>query len=881
MSASAPHLLATKHQVPPLRPGVVPRERLIGCLEHRGGERIVLVSAPPGFGKTTLLGWWAATSPTPVAWLSLDAGDADPVRLVRYLVAAVETASPGSVPITVELLRAPIAVDVERVLAVLVNELSDRPGRLSLILDDYHLVESDDAHRAVAFLGEHLPARLGLVIATRVDPPLPVASWRARGILGELRATDLRFSIAEAARFLRDTMGFDLGEGEVAALRARTEGWPAGLHLAALSLRRHADRDGFIRDLAGDDRFILDYLIGDVLARLPGERQDFLLLTSILDRLSGPLCDAVTGGRDGAAVLEDLDRSNAFVEALGSDGRWYRSHRLFTDLLRHRLHVQHPGVEPELHRRAAEWYESQGMVTDAIPHAMASGDVARAARLVESAAVPALAAGELGTVLAWVESLGDHVLQNPLLCALGAMTRFYRGRPVESLLPWLEAAEAPDAPDVARGTAATLRALMAALAGEGGRARGHAARALELLPPDRGFLRVLAGTASGLAALGEGDVDAADRAFEGAAHAAANAGHTLLQTLAMRRLAAIAAMRGDLHVAEARYRRLVEETGDAPGAERSPFAGLGWVGLGGIARERGDLDGAESMVRQGVDLLAMLGPPFVIEGAVTLGRVLCSRGDLRGAAAAMEEAARLARAFDATTDDDAFVAAMAARVHLAEGDVAGAARWAEALPPTPAADGPARRFYPGEAEAGSLARLLVAMGRPEEAVAVLTPWIDRADAQRRHGSVIELEIVRAIALDRCGDEQGARSRLDRALRLAAPHGHIQAFLDEGELLVGLLRRTVASGVGSPHGRVVLAAAGTAGEAGVTAPDGTLTEAERRILGRLSSHLTSVEIAREFFVAPSTVRTHIKAIYRKLGVQRRRDAVERARRLGLL
>lgn len=434
---------------------------------------------------------------------------------------------------------------------------------------------------------------------------------------------------------------------------------------------------------------------------------------------------------------------------------------------------------------------------------------------------------------------------------------------------------------MAQGAAATLRAVMAGLGGDSRLAREHADRALRLLPHDQAFLRGFAGTAVGLSALAEGNVDRAERAFEETVQTARAAGLTLLQDLAIRRLGVIAAIRGDLHQAEARYGSLLEiTTGDSP-KRRSPFAALALSGLAGIARERGDLEAAEGLIREGIQLLQVLGTPFAIEGAISLGRVLCSRGRYREAAAAMEQAGRLAARFDASTDDDVYVAAMAVRVHLAEGDLGSAVAWAERCEEREPGAGVLSPFYPGEAEASSLARVLLARGMPEQAVAVLSPRLEQAEAQGRYGSLIDLEVVHSLALDRCGDERGAFARLSRALELAAPHGHLQSFLDEGEPLKNLLRRAVESGVSPPYGRTVLAAAGPARGSGMAGLRESLTGAERRVMAKLPSELTSAEIARELYVAPSTVRSHIKAIYRKLGVGNRSDAVDRARRLGLL
>lgn len=876
-------LIATKHRVPVRRAAAVERERLLDALDEAACLPLTLVCAPPGFGKSTLLSEWAGRRRATVAWVSLDAGDSDVARFAAYLVAALAEVLPATATSTAPFVGALPQGGIETLLTSVVNEAAAAESSLTIVLDDYHLIESSQVHRAMEFLVEHLPPTWHLIVSARSEPPLPLARWRARSRLAELGPAALRFTTGEGAEFLRRTMGLVVEDETAAALTETTEGWAAGLQMAALALRGRADPDGFVREFTGSHHYIVDYLVGEVLAGQPPPIRRFLLQTSILERLCGPLCDAVTGGGDGAATLAALNRGAVFLEALDEGGRWYRYHRLFADLLRHLLTAEHPGMEVELHRRAGAWCREHGLAQAAVGHFMAAGDWQVAADLVEGVAEAVLSDGEFASLAAWVEAFPPEEVQaRPGLRALYAAALFYTGRPVEQVEGVLAEVEASGVATEAQGTAAALRAVMAVVRGEGERSREYAQRALDLLPPERSLLRVLAGASLGLAALHDGDLSLAEGAFREMRRAAEAAGSLVFRAMAVRRLGGAAALRGDLTEAEIFFRQIVEFAGER-GGRRHPLAGLGLTGLGQVLWERNELAEAEARLREGLALSRRLGPAFALDGLVGLSRVLAARGDFPAAAAALAEAAVMAERFDVTETDDAYVAALTARLHLAEGDLAGAARWAEGRDiDTAGPEPPSPGFYPGEAEATTLARLLLRTGRPEGALVQVEALLTRAEDQGRLGSVIELEMLRALALDGSGAPRPAMVALARVVSLASAHGHLRVFLDEGDPLAALLRRGVSEGVLPPYARTVLAALGPSPlPKGLPGLREALTDREQRVLRLLAGPLSVPEIARELYVAPSTIRTHLKAVYRKLGVNRRAAAVDRARRLQLL
>ena len=508
-------LLATKLYIPPLRPNVVSRPRLLERLNEGLHRKLTLISAPAGFGKTTLLSAWVEGIDRQVAWLSLDEGDSDPARFLTYLVAALQTIAPNIGEGVMRVLQSPQPPPIESILTALLNEITTIPDHFVLVLDDYHVLDAKPIDNALTFLLEHLPPQMHLVIATREDPQLPLARLRARDTLTELRVTDLRFTPSEAAGFLNQVMGLDLSAEDITALETRTEGWIAGLQLAAISMQGQKDTTSFITSFTGSHHFVLDYLVEEVLQQQPERVQNFLLRTSILDRLCGSLCDAVLldPNASGQATLEYLERANLFIVPLDNERRWYRYHHLFADLLRQRLHQstdsstgdERDGVA-ELHRRASQWYEDNSLTIEAFHHAVAANDVERAERLVEGEGMPLQFRGPMISVLNWLESLPTTILDaRPSLWVTYASALTMTGQPISSVEEKLQAAEAAlqeaEQDDKTRdlvGHIAAIRAMLAIPANQVETMIAQSRRALEYLHPNNLPVRATAALDAGI-----------------------------------------------------------------------------------------------------------------------------------------------------------------------------------------------------------------------------------------------------------------------------------------------------------------------------------------------------------------------------------------------
>jgi LuxR family transcriptional regulator, maltose regulon positive regulatory protein len=606
MMRAADPLASTKLRPSQARPKLVARPRLVESLTREPGRRLTLLSAPAGFGKTTLLNRWvkdSVGSESCIAWLSLDEGDNDPARFLTYLVAALRsTVEEGFGEGVLAALRSPQPPRLEALAAALINEMADLPGEFSIILDDYHLIDSEAVHGIVSLLLERLPPNTHFVISSRIDPPLPISRLRARGQMNELGAAELAFSLEEAAAFLRGVMELDLSAGDIATLEERTEGWIAGLQLAALSMRDRKDTSGFIESFSGSHRDVLDFLAEEVLERQPEHQREFLLNTSILDGLTGPLCDALTGRSDGQGMLEKLERENLFVVPLDDERRWYRYHHLFADFLRGRLQLESPEFAGELHLRASRWYEENGHPAEAIGHALSAPDHELAARLIEGEGAQAFSRGEIPTVLRWLEALStDAKRRRPRLILQHALALALTGRPedVEPLLG--EAERGAEAVGEDRrfvvGFASAVRSWCARLRGDAAQAIELARRALSLLPEEAGGLRAFAAVVLGDTLWTTGDLPAADEALAEAARIGRSAGHIYSTLSAMTLRARVQAERGRLREAEETLHqalRFVEEQRIA----LLPAAGAIHVGIGALLYERDDLDGGDTRWRK-------------------------------------------------------------------------------------------------------------------------------------------------------------------------------------------------------------------------------------------------------------------------------------------
>jgi LuxR family maltose regulon positive regulatory protein len=877
----------------------------------RGAEStLTLISAPPGFGKTTLLAAWLAAAPADgrsVAWLSLDPADNELASFWTYLIAALQTAVPGVGERALALLQGPQPPPIETVLATLLNDLGAVPHDVVLVLDDYHVVDGPEVQGGMSYLLDHLPSRIHLVITTRSDPSLPLARLRARGELVEIRAADLRFTPDEAAAYLNEAMGLDLAAGDVAALEGRTEGWIAALQLAALSMQGRDDVAGFIAGFSGDDRYIVDYLVEEVLGRQPDGIRSFLLETSILDRLTGPLCDAVTGQDGGRATLEALDRGNLFLVPLDDRRRWYRYHQLFADVLRARLLDERPDRVPGLHRRASDWYEQNGERSEAIDHAMAGRDLERAADLVELAVPATVQRRQEATLRRWLEALPDELLRvRPVLSNAYAGSLLVRGE-VEGVEERLRDAERwldptgdgrgrsdvrPAAMVVADeaafrrlpGSLAVHRAGQARILGDVAGTVAHARRALELVGEDDHLSRGGAAALLALASWTDGDLEAASRWYAAGMASLEQAGH-------LSDLIGCALGLADIRLAQGRLRDAMRtyEHGLrlATGHGGPPLRGAAdmHVGMSELCRERGDLDAASQRLLMGRELGEENGlPQNPYRSRVAAARIRQAEGDLDGALALLDEAERLY--VGDFSPDVRPVAALRARVWVAQGRMAEALDWAHER----GVSADDALSYLREFDHVTLARLLLARSMQGgvdhsavEAMGLLDRLQHAADEGGRTGSLIEILVLQSLARQSRRELPSALASLDRALTLAEPEGYVRVFVDEGPAMADLVREAAKRGIAPTYVRRLLAAFGDPGDAARVrqALVEPLSERELDVLRLLATDLDGPGIAAELVVSINTVRTHTKNIYTKLGVNSRRAAVRRAAELGLL
>jgi LuxR family maltose regulon positive regulatory protein len=909
-------LLATKLHIPRARHGLVSRPRLVDRLTEAVAGELTVVCAPAGFGKTVLLADWAQRSGQPVAWLSLDTGDNDPVRFWRHVAAALESIRGGVGERLAPLLGPPSPRSFEAVVTTLVNELDAAPGELVLVLDDYHLIESQAVHESVLFLLEHLPAGLSLAVACRADPPLPLARLRARGQLAELRSAELRFTLEEAAVLLRDAVGPDLPADAVAVLDARSEGWAVGLQLAALSLRGREDVAGFVAAFSGSHRYVLDYLAEEVLDRQPEPVRTFLLETAVLDRLCGPLCDAITGRAGGQRLLEAVDRANLFLTPLDDVRGWYRYHHLFADLLRVRLAQEQTERLPVLHRAGAAWYEQHGLADDAIRHALAAGDTVWAAQLIERHIGVMLGRGEGSTVSRWLAGLPDQLVRaRSRLCVVQAYHAVMAGR-ADTAERWLDAAERALAATVdelaeggpvlvgwaagwppadAPGMVAVLRADLARLRGDADATARLAGQVLARLPAEEHGLRFVADWNLARARWLNGELGEAEHALAELVARAWKVGEHYRSLAVCWDLGRVQRAQGRLGAALDTCRQALTAGAEASGP-LLPALGITHLGVAAVRYEHDELADALEHATEGVAGCRQLaGTRLLAEGLVILARIRQAQGDQVGAMAAVEDAVRVGPSADVA---DLFNPAPAARARLllAQGQLAEAAAWAAAK--GLGADDPAS--YLREREHMVLARLLLDQGEPERARGLVERLAAAAAAQRRTGSLIELGPLRARVRAACGDQAGALAALAEALTLAWPEGYVRVFADEGAPLASLLdqlitarRRGAALAPGVPGdylGRVRAAFGpdrsrvmpgpelAPAVAAGLAEP---LTDRELEVLGLLAAGLANKQIARELVVAQETAKKHVSHILGKLGAANRTQAVARARQLGLL
>jgi len=893
-----PSFTAAKMFVPRTRRELVGRPRLSERLANSARARLTLVAGPAGFGKTTLLAAWLTESLVPdraVAWLSLDPADEEPATFWRLVVTALDAAVPGHVVETLDLVGAD-SMSTERLLPVLIHELAATPGNVWLVLDDFHAIQGSAVQAGVAFLLDRLPTNVHVVISTRADPDLPLSRWRSRGELVEIRAANLRFTAEETATFFNDVTGLGLSEENVELLGHRTEGWIAALQLAALSLEGREDPGGFIARFAGNDKYIVDYLVDEVLAHQTPKVREFLIQSSVLDRLTGPLCDAVTGGDDGHDVLMALERANMFLFPLDDHREWYRYHHLFADVLRGRL-VRSPSEDVALlHLRASRWHETHGAVEDSVRHALAAGDFDRAANLMVAALPSMRRLRQDSVLLGWLAELPDDaVRRSPVLSVFYGWSLMLTGdlEGVEARLD--DAAQAlAKAPKGARSTwpdteelrnlpatIAVYRAALAQARGQVAETSVHAQQALDLAAPGDHLARGAAAAFMGQAAWATGDVRTAVRTFSAGVeslHAAGNVADALGSTVLL----------ADMWLSAGRFsqaRRLYAESlslAEARGASFAQTTALLHVGLSEIEREAGHLASARHHLETALALDDRTSrSPGHFRWLLAMGRIREAEGDVAAAIDLMDQAEASYR--PGFYVDVRPVPAVRARAAIGGGDLSLAESWAldHDAPDTDADD------YLAEFNRLTHVRLTLARHRVhpqpaklDDAMLMLSRLSDAASAMARWSSVVEIHMLTALVRDAQGRRPDALRSLGEAFAAAPePEAYTRLFLDEGEPMKALLRDALRDGTADGHpGRLLAQPEPPVQAEPLLDP---LSEREGQVLRLLDSELSGPDIARELFVSHNTVRTHTRHIFAKLQVTSRRAAVHRAREVGLL
>jgi LuxR family maltose regulon positive regulatory protein len=892
--------------VPRAHPNLVPRPRLGELLAEGMSRKLTLISAPAGFGKTTLLSEWRmihSESGWPIGWVSLDEGDNELTRFLSYLIAALQAIDSMVGEDALLLLRSPQLPPVETVMTVLINDVVQISEDFALVLDDYHLITDEAIHRAVAFLMDYLPPQAHLVIVSRADPPLPLSRLRARGQVTEVRAADLRFTPEETATYLRGTMRLDLPEELIATLEERTEGWIAGLQLAALSARGREGAFLVAESFTGSNRYVFSYLAEEVLDRQPEEVQRFLLETSILERLSAPLCDAVTGRSDGQEMLERVEETNLFTVSLDDERRWYRYHNLFADVLRHRLRRAWPDRISELHRRAAEWYEREGLVAEAIGHALAARDNERAARLVEQNAEEMMTRGEAATVLRWLEKLpGELARSRPRLCVIYAGEMIVTGH-LHAVEPYLQAAEralgkddnSTEVPGAARagaafadipGTISVLRGTLAQIQGDIPRTIELSRQALARLPEDSVLLRKNATWNLGNAYLLSADLSSASQTFIELGTSGQVAGDLYIASFAGYALGRVRKTQGRLREAAEVHRRTLQLATDE-GNRLLPVACSAFVGLSEVLYEWNDLDGATHHVTEGIELAKRGGDAGgLTAGYAILARIRQAEGNVRGAMDAIQEAEQFVPE-SLLNPLHTPMATHRARLWIVQGNLEVASRWVREV----GLSADDELSYPREAEHIALVRVLVAQDEPDKALGLLERLLVAAEAGGRTGSVIEILALQALALQAQSASDAATPPLVRALSLAEPEGYVRTFVDEGPPMAALLRRAASGSSLEYKGRLLAAfrpssrdrtsqALSDSPQAVQLLPE-PLSERELEVLQLVAAGKSNREISGQLFVTVDTVKKHLTHVFGKLGASNRTQAVARARELGLI
>ncbi len=889
-------ILRTKLHIPQLRSELVSRPYLLEKLDEGLKCRLTLISSPAGFGKTTLLSQWVRHKGLPTGWITLNKDDNDFPRFLSYLITALQNVSPAVEPDALELLHAPQPPPIQAVLTVLLNQIDHIPFDFLLILDDYHLIEQAGIHQAVETLLKHMPPQMHMVIVSRGDPPIQLARLRGQGQLVELRLGDLRFSAEDCANFFTKSLDKPLSVSDLQRLLERTEGWVTGLQMAAISIQGRKDISGFIQSFSGSHRYILDYLIEEVLEKQSDDVRDFLIQTSILEQFTGALCNTITDRDDAVEILDYLEKSNLFIVPLDDHRQWYRYHRLFADLLQARLRETSPDLVPGLHERAGIWYQENGYISSAVDHALAAGKHQRAIALIKDVAEKMLMRSESSSLMAWRKKLpADLIPKYPNLAFVFLWAQAIQEYRFEEIQAALDRLENEDA--LLPGRKATLLAFIEISKFEIGNAEPYARQALDDLDEGDSYFRSFALWIYGLIQAINNNLHESIQVFEDLYRLSQNQ-HNLMFAM----LTACQMARAQMHLGRLAESEKIYLKALAAGKNRHggylPIAGEALMGLGDLYREQNLLDQATDHLLEGIELTKMWRDVAALEGYLYLARVKQAQDDWPAAEDALDKAMAMAVKYDATDIDDRMVEIGQARLWLATGDVASVEALAAKLDIQNSADLDSWKdqtpveFHFKIRESVILTRLCLKQEKYSEALA----WIDRQlgafKTLGRKESLVEVYLLQAETYQALGNSGEALQSLNQALAIAEPAGYLRIFLDQGPPIQKLLERSSRT----PYVNQLITLFRTTQEKHPLDPEtlsdpknisdpqyliDPLSERELEILRLLPTNLTTPEIAQRLFISVSTVRSHIKSIYSKLNVHRRSEAVNHADELGLL
>jgi LuxR family maltose regulon positive regulatory protein len=870
-------LLSTKLNIPPARPKMVARPRLTEQLQAGLHYNLILISAPAGFGKTALLSDWARQNQPRIrtAWVSLDEGDNDPVRFWDYFIAALQKLQPACGEKSLKLLHSPQPPLIEPLLTALINDLAGILGDFMVVLDDYHLIESQKIYDGIIYLLDHLPSQMHLVIASRVDPPLPLARFRGKEMMLEIRTDDLRFNLDEVIKLLSELTIPELSSEDIAALYERTEGWVVGLKMAALSMSGQKDIPGFIAAFTGSQRYVMDYLMEEVMQKQTLEIRNFLMKTSVLERLSGPLCDAVTERKDGRDILLNLERGHLFIVPLDEARQWYRYEHLFADLLRHQCETVYAKEQvAHLHCKASKWYEDNNLPDDAIHHALVARDWETAMRLTYNRCEELRKRGEFSTLLGWLRVIPEGILRehHRLYSHYASfLTSFSQFDAAEAILNYLKSTALDDA--ALQGEVAFSLSNIARLKGDIKRMAVMAEKALSLLPPDSIAMRARATWVIGMTHYIKGLFHEAEKWMTDAYEMAQQARDKYLAASALNTLGATAHWRGKLENSVEILKKALKV------AEQTDMMSSSQSFMCKVLYELNNLEAASEYARLSVKAteIGQQGEPTIM-ALYHQARIYLARGDVAGAISLMESTKKVINHPTVSKLTHARHAANNVIFAIQLHDVEAATKWGKHL--AEYADlYPESQYVP--------ARLLIAQGKKEEAAEYLRDLHERLVQVDAHGLAIGVRVCQALAAE---TEEAAREFLTDALIKGEPEGYIRTFVDEGKLLKPMLEKALAKRITPEYTRKLINIIETEErqklkkqkkEGAPSTYDSILTEREFEVLRLMAEGLSNQQIADRLIISLGTAKNHVHNILEKLDAEGRTEAVARARELKLI